>query len=739
MNLKYRPFAAIGFTVLLSLFIFIYFSDQFVPFFMGIGFLLAIISLLCKSLREHLVPIYVAGSLLISGLVYYAAAEPYKIAKKYVGSESYIVGTVAEEPEYSDSRYYYVLDLDDIDSEKVNCRLRLSLPENIGAEISDVVSVKAMIYEIASDSRDVQIYYNSKGIFLGAYQYNSENVEVSVEHSNKYAIKKEINKIKNIIVTNVKDNIHGERGSTVVAMLLGDKSGLSDERVESFREAGIAPLFAVSGLHLSIWVLGLFDVLRTLGLKKRICSIVSIVFAVFFMLLTGLTPSVCRAGIMMILLLYGNLFYRKTDSVNSLGFVAFLLCTVHPYIATDTGFLLSFSATLGIVTIVPACEKHIFSKLKENSISNILKTVLMPLIVSVSASIAVLPCSVLLIGKVSVFSILSNFILSFIATICMVTGGIGALISAIPYVSDILFTVSGFLSGVLLDFVDWVCSAEVTMVSTANVFWQIGTMVSVTVVMLAVFNFKGKNIIKFTCIGLALDIVFFSLASGFYYNDLTQVRILNVENGVTAVVYNDGEKILLSGKSDEYSKVFHVSETLEYYNQRSPDLFLIADKNALEDKANFNIMQKYNFGRIVLPYANQSLEAVSDVQSVYSESGAEIEVFDNDTINYKTCESYSLALAQFNKTKILFLFDSYKRADIPEEYLDADILVCDGFIPYCIDPSIYQKVIVCSQGENADSIIEYVVSRGGDAQSLMGDAFVINIRNDSYKIFAVEG
>ncbi len=739
MKLKYRPFAAIGFTVLLSLFIFIYFSDHFAPFFIGAGFLLGLISLLSKSLRDRLVPIYIAGSLVFSGLIYYVAAEPHRIAKNYVGSESYIVGTVAEEPEYSDSRYYYVLDLDKIDSEKVDCRLRLSLPENIGAEISDVVSVKAIVYEIASDSRDVQIYYNSKGIFLGAYQYNSENVEVSVEHSNKFAIKKEVNKIKNIIVSNVKDNIRGERGSTVVAMLLGDKSGLSDERVESFREAGIAPLFAVSGLHLSIWVLGLFDVLRTLGLKKRISSIVSIVFTVFFMLLTGLTPSVCRAGIMMILLLCGNLFYRKTDSVNSLGFVALLLCTVNPYIATDTGFVLSFSATLGIVTIVPACEKYVFSKFKESSIFRVLKTVFMPLVVSVSASIAVLPCSVLLIGKVSLFAVLSNFILNFIATACMVTGGFGALISEIPYASDLLFTISDFLSGVLLDFVDQVCSAEVTMVSTANIFWQIGAMVSVTVLILAVFNFKGKNVIKFICIGLALDIVFFSLVSYFYYNDMTQVRILNVENGVTAVVYKDGEKLLLSGKSDEYSKVFRVSETLEYYNQRSQDLFLIADKNALDDKANFNIIQKYNFERIVLPYTNQSLEAVVDMQTVYPQPKAEIDVFDSDTINYETCDSYALALAQFNKTKILFLFDSYKRAEIPEEYLDADILVCEGFIPYCVDPSVYRNIIVCSQGETADSVIEYVASCGGNARSLTSEAFVINIRNESYKIFAVEG
>ena len=105
--------------------------------------------------------------------------------------------------------------------------------------------------------------------------------------------------------------------------------------------------------------MGLYNILSQLGVKRRINSVVGMTFTVFFMLLTGLSPSVCRSGLMMLLLLSGNLFYRKSDSLNSLGFSAFILCCANPLIVADGGFLMSFAATLGIVTIYPIIEKNL--------------------------------------------------------------------------------------------------------------------------------------------------------------------------------------------------------------------------------------------------------------------------------------------------------------------------------------------------------------------------------------------
>lgn len=741
MSLKYRPFAAIGITVLITLFLIIFTSDKFAPIALCGGALACLISLLFRSLRERLVPLYIAGAVLFSGLIYYAATSDIRKVEPYIGKTASVSGIVTDSPTYSNYRYYYILDLEEINGNSVNSKLRLSLPNEIAVEPFDKVKLDVNIYEISAESRDVKLYYYSKGVFLGGYIYNSEDYVVQIEKSDQHIIRKSILEFKNKIVSNVSDNVPGEQGATISAMLLGDKSGLSDERTESFREVGIAPIFAVSGLHLSIWVMGLFSLLKSFGLKKRVNSIISIIFTVFFMILTGLTPSVCRSGIMMIMLLVGNVFYRKVDSVNSLGFVAFILCSLNPYIAVDTGFILSFSATLGIVTLVPLFEKKVLSELPDNWFINYLKSIVLPIAVSVSASIAVLPFTILMIGQVSVLSVLTNVLLSYIATICMVTGGLASTVCNVPFVSDILFSISGFLSKFILTVVDIFKVFPITQISTENLFWKVGAILAIAVVIFAVANFRGKSIFKFICIGLAADILCFSLLSYFYFDGLTQIRILNVGNGISVVAYSDGEKIALTGEADEYAKRYRIKENLEFYNNNSSDLLLLADKNALNDHSNFNIIKSIDFKRIVVPYADQSIERLVSPDKLFVESRAAIDVFNDDRIRYETCDSYSLALCNFDGISILFLFDSFKKAEIPEEYLEADILVCCGFIPYCISPEIYQKVIVCGDGEEINSVIEYVTECGGHALPMDDcESVLVDIRtDDQFKITVLEG
>lgn len=239
---------------------------------------------------------------------------------------------------------------------------------------------------------------------------------------------------------------------------------------------------------------------------------------------------------------------------------------------------------------------------------------------------------------------------------------------------------------------------------------------------------------------MCINIIVFSLASHFYYDGLTQIRILNVKNGISAVAYNNSEKIVVTGKADEYSKQYRISDTLDLYNLRDPDLLLLADKKALQDSSNYTLMKSYDFSRIVLPYTDQSVESVVSAERLHATPKASIEVFENDTVRYETCDEYSLALAEFNDTKILFLFDSKKKAEISEEYLDADILVCAGYIPYCIKPERYERVLLCCSGKTAETVSDYVVSCGGVIQTIDGmESIVVNIRGDSYKIFASEG
>ena len=183
MNLKYRPFAAIGFTSLLSLFLIIYYGEIFAPVIITAGVLLALVSLLFKSVREKIVPIFIAVSLIFSGLMYYSAGSDIDNAHKYCNRTAHISGRIVE-TERTNSRYYYTLDLYEIDHASVNSKLRLSVPEEISAECFDTISLDAYIYEISAENKGVRLYYYSDRVYLGAYTSGNENPDIRVDTGN---------------------------------------------------------------------------------------------------------------------------------------------------------------------------------------------------------------------------------------------------------------------------------------------------------------------------------------------------------------------------------------------------------------------------------------------------------------------------------------------------------------------------------------------------------------------------
>lgn len=741
MSLKYRPFAVMGFSSLTVLLSCIFVSEKLSVVFIALGIMIFVFSVVFKRIRDQIFPFYIAAALLLSGIIYSSVNENnLKYARSFIGENVEIEGVITDEPSFSNSRYYYLLDLETIGGKKVNSKIRLSLPNDVGAQAYDKLKIKVTIYEIAAENQEIQLYYQSKGIFLGAYAYNSEDFDVQITKGEESSFSFRIYLLREEINRRILDKLPNENGATVIAMLLGDKTNLPDELNEKFREVGIAPIFAVSGLHLSVWVMGLFSLLNQLGVKKRLNSIIGIIFTAFFMFLTGLSPSVCRSGFMMLLLLAGNLFYRKTDSLNSLGFAAFVLCAINPYIVADSGFLLSFSATLGIVTLMPLTDKYILSKIPVNMIGKTLKSFLSIIAVSVCASVGVFPITVFFIGYISVFSVLSNVLVTYAATICMFLGGLTAITYNAEFLSNIVSLLAGLLSKYLIWVVELICAIPVTTVSTDNIFWKSGVVLSLAVVIFSLLCFKKRALVKSLSIGLSAVILVTAVSSYLYFDGLTQIRVLNVGNGVSCVIFNDDKKIVLSGSADGYYKVNEIVDNLNQISRTPTDFLLIGDVDGADDSANLDLIRNISFEKIIVPTSSQSLELVTEKDDIFETENAYVEVWDNGAVEFYSDEDCTLAYCTFEKTTMLVLFDSAKNAEIPNKYLTADYLVCSGYIPGCISPLEFESVILCGTAKVEQPVYDYVVSRGGNPlKAYEYESVRINIREDNEKIFVMEG
>lgn len=710
-----------------------YIYEEFSVIAIAVGIALLIVSLLVKNIGKHIFPFFLSAALVLSGTLFMANSM-YKsdLPDRFDGKKCVVTGTVADEPSYENSRYRYIIELDSIDGEKADAKLMLSSHTKIDAQAYDRISVRATVYSIGGENNDVKLYYRSKGIYLGAYCYNGN--DSLIEKAEKKPFLYIFIKLRNEIENRIIDKLPNEYGGIAVGMISGNKNFISDSTDDAIRNAGISPLFAVSGLHFSIWVAGLFSLLSLLKVNKRINSVACIVFALIFMALTGFTPSVCRAGIMLIVMLAGNLFFRKADPINSLGLAILILCTVNPLIVADLGFLLSVTATLGIILIYPVLNKRIILHLTNNIFEKILSAVLSVVFVSISAIIGTIPVMVLFIGSFSVFAVLTNLFVTFAATLCIIFAGMSALFYPIGFVSNATALISGVCAKYILWVVEAVNSFDVKLISTADIYCKAAVIIGMAVVCISFILFRKKMLVKSVCISLSGVIIVCSVCSYFYYRGLTEADILNLDDSIGIVISHNGKKYVISDKSDYDFYENDIREKLNATGYDDNELLLLCTGDATRCFQNLKLVKNTEFKKIVSPETNNYFNSICGKTAPVISKNINIGLFEKSSVRYVNTDDYSLAVFECEGIKILIIFSCGDAVKLPDELSQADVLVC-GFIPYCTDLSKYNEVIFSANELKSEECRKYAQSNGAVALTTYSNGNIsIKIKNGDYKI-----
>jgi len=131
-------------------------------------------------------------------------------------------------------------------------------------------------------------------------------------------------------------------------ILLGLDNDLPVSLTKAYQRTGTAHIIAISGFNIAI-VAGLFSVFFGKLARRGWAVLLTILAVVLYTLLVGASPSVVRAAIMGSLSLLGQLIGRRQTGLNTLAFVAALMCLGTPTLLWDISFLLTFAATMGLV------------------------------------------------------------------------------------------------------------------------------------------------------------------------------------------------------------------------------------------------------------------------------------------------------------------------------------------------------------------------------------------------------
>ncbi|MAQ94766.1 MAG: DNA internalization-related competence protein ComEC/Rec2 [Rhodothermaceae bacterium] len=145
------------------------------------------------------------------------------------------------------------------------------------------------------------------------------------------------------------------------ALLLADRSAIDAPTLDAFRATGLMHLLAVSGLHVGLVGLVLYQLLKPLlgrlGLRRqqveRTRTIITLALLAVYVLVAGASVSVVRAFVMVALVLVGRTLERPADALNTLGVAAVAILVHRPAALFDVGFQLSFGAVAALVTLTP--------------------------------------------------------------------------------------------------------------------------------------------------------------------------------------------------------------------------------------------------------------------------------------------------------------------------------------------------------------------------------------------------
>ena len=141
--------------------------------------------------------------------------------------------------------------------------------------------------------------------------------------------------------------------SLAKALVLGDRSSLSDVLTRNFARIGISHILALSGMHLAL-IIGIYLFFAKRLIKNRVLLRLSVLpITIFILLFTGISASLLRASLMLIISYIGLIMKRKPDSITTLFFILFIILAADPYSVFDVGLILSFSSVFGIVLLMP--------------------------------------------------------------------------------------------------------------------------------------------------------------------------------------------------------------------------------------------------------------------------------------------------------------------------------------------------------------------------------------------------
>ena len=493
--------------------------------------------------------------------------------------------------------------------------------------------------------------FTSRGTYALLYARGEASVEDGNAGALRYLPQRLARRAQGVIAESFPERTR----SFMNAILLGDKYDLSTEDKVYLSEAGLYHITAVSGLHCA-FLLSLLSFL--IGKHRRVLlSAVAIPVLALYALTVGLTPSVVRACIMLVMLLLAPLFRRESDPPTSLSFALFLILAANPFAIKSVSLQLSFAAMAGLIWLTPKLYDRIRAKKRKKAAWFVLGS----LSATAGALVFTIPLTAFYFGYLVLIAPLSNLLCLWAATLTFASGLVTVLLGMawLPLARTMAYLPHvGALY--LLTAAKWQTKIPYHAVYFANNYLRLWLVYAYAMFGVCYFARRGKR-----RYWLASGLAVLTLALTVWLNMLPMrggalhMVALDIGQGQSVVLYSKGATALLDCGSSSYVDAGDVTaDYLQSVGVRTVDYFVLSHYHADHCNGLAVLLSRLKVGRFLLP-------DIEDGDALRAEVLALAERYEIPVTFVHTKQSYPLGDA------VLTVYPPVAEGDMNEECLTA--------------------------------------------------------------------
>ena len=468
---------------------------------------------------------------------------------------------------------------------------------------------------------------------------NNFNYKDYLYHKYIYYIIK-IDKIKIIskndnIFLNIKNSIYKridkiKYNDYLYAFILGKSYYIDSEVLNNYKINGITHLFALSGLHVSMFSSIILFILKKIKLSEKLSYFITSLFLIFFAFIASFTPSIVRSVLFFILSSINNVYYLYIKPKYLLYIVFSILIFINPFYIYDTGFILSFCISFFIL---------LFNE--KNKINNNLLSIL---VISILSTLSSLPIIINMSYEINILGFINNLFF-------------------IPYVTYIVFPLSiivvfisklSFILNFLIIIMEYVSKVSSNIFNIKLIFPKMSLFLIIIYYVLLILIVKKINLKKIFIIYLS----FLYFRCDFDKNNY--VYFIDVGQGDSALIVTKNNKSILIDTGGKVGSNYSLmkSNVIPFFKSigiRKLDYLFITHGDydhagyGIDLVNNFNVKNRFtNKGKY------NSLEKKLNIKS-----------FNNSYIKIDNVEIYSLNSKLYNNENsdslvLLVIIDNYK-------------------------------------------------------------------------------